>query len=123
MYRPGTNSSDERAQGGEDSQMKSEDLKWQDHENGLVCRGTDLREAKSEPSEIVLLACVYFGSIGGAIVGCYLAKLYLGGIFPVAFGMLGCMIGTMMSCLTAFYFTTHYYSGRHVRTIKRESGS
>jgi uncharacterized membrane protein YeaQ/YmgE (transglycosylase-associated protein family) len=82
--------------------MEVNDLNWHSQEDGLV--GSVATEHKTEPSEFFFIGCIYLGSIGGALAGSLFAKLFVGNIYPIAFGMLGCMLGTSVLCTLASLF-------------------
>ena len=91
--------------------MEAKHLTECSRENALVCQDRVHAQERAEPSEFVFLASLYVGSIGGAIAGCWITKFFLGGLFPIAFGVMGCMIGILVLCTLAEYFTSHSLSG------------
>lgn len=74
--------------------MTSQGLNRHDDHN----LGTDAVRAANDSAESAFLASVYVGSIGGAIGGLVAAQSFVGGIYPVVFGALGCMAGSSFLC-------------------------
>jgi uncharacterized membrane protein YeaQ/YmgE (transglycosylase-associated protein family) len=103
--------------------MKMEERRQQSGEAASINGGDFKLQNASELSDNALLACVYVGSIGGAVGGCLITRQFLGGLYPTAFGMLGCMIGTYLFCAMASFWTYTFGATHLPQTLHSVSGS
>lgn len=97
--------------------MEANELNWHSPVHPSTSGGDT--QHKCEPPEFVFIGCIYIGSIGGTLAGCIVAKMFVGDIYPIAFGMLGCMLGTFVLCVMACSWSTwlarHESKNEHCR--------
>jgi hypothetical protein len=93
--------------------MKMEACRQQTCETSSIDGGEFRKQNPGELSDAALLICMYIGSIGGSVGGCLITKYFFCGVYPTAFGMFGCMMGTFTICSIASFWMAAFPLNKH----------